>query len=434
MTLAAMEGQPVAAPRTSMRSVVLASSIGTIIEWYDFLVYATSAALVFNKLFFPSIDANVGTLAALGTYAVGFFARPFGGALFGHFGDRAGRKSMLMLAMFVMGTATFAIGLLPTYRSIGIWAPILLITLRIVQGIGLGGEWGGASLMVLEHSPPGRRGLYGSLVQIGFPVGLVLSTFAVASVAKLSEADLLGWGWRVPFLLSSILFGIGVFVRLRIEETPVFLDMQARRTVARNPVVDALTTGRRSFLAAIGLKISEVSWVYMLTVFITVYATTRLKVPKALILDGVLYAALIELVSIPFFGWLSDKVGRRPLYVWGAIFTIAFAFPLFWLLDTKAPALITLAIVVGMNFGHAMMFAPESAYFPELFKGPMRCSGASFGFQVSAAVGGGLAPVVATGLLGSGAGTLGVSLMLIGLATITLVTALFARETLHDAL
>ncbi len=432
MTMAVTDAARAPPAESSMVSVVTASSIGTIIEWYDFLVYASSAALVFNKLFFPSIDAKVGTLAALGTYAVGFFARPFGGALFGHFGDRIGRKSMLMLAMFVMGAATFCIGLLPTYASIGIWAPILLITLRIVQGVGLGGEWGGASLMVLEHAPAGRRGFYGSLVQVGFPIGLVLSTLAVASVAKLPEADLLSWGWRVPFLLSAVLFAIGIFVRVRVAETPVFLDMQARQSLAKNPVVQALTTGRRSFLVAIGLKLSEVSWVYMLTVFIVVYATTKLKLPKALILDGVLYAALLELVSVPLFGWLADKVGRRPLYLCGAAFTIAFAFPLFWLLDSREPALITLAIVVGMNLGHGLMFAPESAYFPELFKGPMRCSGASFGFQVSAAIGGGLAPVIATGLLGYYGGTAGVSAMLVGLGVITLATAIVSRETLHD--
>lgn len=432
MTVTTLAAPQAGITKKSMQFVVLASSIGTIIEWYDFLVYATSAALVFNKLFFPSIDAKAGTLAALGTYAVGFFARPFGGALFGHFGDRIGRKSMLMLAMFVMGAATLCIGLLPTYAAIGIWAPILLITLRIVQGIGLGGEWGGASLMVIKHSPAAQRGFYGSLVQIGFPIGLVLSTFTVAMVAKMPEADLLAWGWRIPFLLSSVLFAIGVFVRMRIDETPVFLEMQEKKTLAKSPVIEALTKGRGSFLAAIGLKLAEVSWVYMLTVFIVVYATTKLNMPKAFVLQGVLYAALLELLTIPFFGWLSDKVGRRPLYLWGAIFTILFAFPLFWMLDTKAPAIVTLAIIIGMNLGHALMFAPESAYFPELFKGPMRCSGASFGFQVSAAIGGGLAPVLATGLLAYYGGTSGVSIMLVGLGAITLIAALFARETLRD--
>ncbi len=418
----------------SMRSVVLAGSIGTIIEWYDFLIYATSAALVFNKLFFPTINPMVGTLAAVGSYAVGFVARPFGAVLFGHFGDRVGRKSMLIATLLIMGLSTFAIGLLPTYASIGIWAPVLLVTLRILQGIGLGGEWGGAALMVIEHAPPSKRGFYGSLVQVGFPLGLILSTLAVSTVAKLPEADFLSWGWRLPFLLSAVLFLLGAFVRAKVAETPVFLKMKRTMTLAKNPLADAVLKERGSFLTAVGLKLTEVSWVYILTVFIVVYATTSLKLPKALILDGILYGALLELVTIPAFGWLSDRIGRRPFYIAGALFTIAFAFPLFSMLDSKAPSLVILAIVVGMNFGHGMMFGPEATYFPELFKGPVRCTGASFGFQVSAVIGGGLSPLLATWLLGRSGGTLGVSIMLIVLAVVTLTAALFARETLRDPL
>ena len=419
-------------PTTTMSSVVFASSVGTIIEWYDFLIYATAAALVFNKLFFPSTDPAVGTLAALGSYAVGFFARPLGGAIFGHYGDRIGRKSMLMITMFVMGIGTFCIGLLPTYASIGIWAPILLVTLRIIQGIGLGGEWGGAALMVLEHAPAKRRGLYGSLVQIGFPLGLILSTLTFSMVSKMPEAGFLAWGWRIPFLLSAVLFGIGAFIRMRVAETPVFLAAKNRDALSKNPVLEAISKNPRAFFTAIGLKISEVSWVYILTVFIVVYATVNLKMPKAMILDGILYAAVFELISIPFFGWLSDQVGRRPLYIFGALFTIAFAFPLFWLLDTTTPIYVMLAMIVGMNFGHGLMFGPEATYFPELFGVRVRYSGASFGFQVAAAIGGGLSPIIATAMLGYFGGTAGVSVMLIGLALITLVAALTARETKDD--
>lgn len=424
----------VTAPADSnMRSVVFASTVGTVIEWYDFLIYATAAALVFNKLFFPATDPTVGTLAALGSYAVGFFARPLGGAIFGHFGDRIGRKSMLMMTMFVMGLGTFCIGLLPTYDQIGILAPILLVCLRIIQGIGLGGEWGGAALMVIEHAPAHRRGFYGSFVQIGFACGLVLATLTFAAVSKLPEADFTSWGWRIPFLLSVVLFALGAFIRSRVAETPVFLEMKAQNEVSKSPVIEAVFQNPRSFLTAIGLKISEVSLVYLLTVFLVVYGTGTLGVPRSVILDGVLYAALFELISIPFFGWLSDKVGRRPLYIFGALFTIAFAFPLFWLVDTKSPYLIAFAMIVAMNLGHGMMFGLQAHYFPELFGARCRYSGASFGFQVAAAIGGGLSPIIATAMLGYLGGTAGVSLMVIGLAVITLISAIFARETKNAA-
>jgi MHS family shikimate/dehydroshikimate transporter-like MFS transporter len=415
--------------RTKINSIVFASCFGTIIEWYDFLIYATAAALVFNKAFFPTFDPLAGTLAALGSYAVGFLARPLGGALFGHFGDRLGRKSMLVLTLFIMGVSTFCIGLLPTYASIGVLAPILLILLRVIQGIGLGGEWGGASLMVLEHAPSDKRGFYTSFVQIGFPIGLVLATFVFALVTKLPEADFAAYGWRIPFLLSIVLLAIGTFVRSRVPETPVFEQLRMRGGLSKNPVIEAVGNNTGTFLIAVGLKLSEVSWVYLLSVFVVVYATTRLGLPKPLMLDAVLYAALLELVSLPLFGWLSDRIGRRPLYILGALFTIAFAFPLFWMLESKSTVLIFAAITMAMNFGHGMMFGPESCYFPELFGPNVRYSGASFGFQVSAAIGGGFAPIVATAMVGYFGDSTGVSIMMIVLALFTLAAALAARET-----
>jgi MHS family shikimate/dehydroshikimate transporter-like MFS transporter len=415
--------------RARINSIVFASCFGTIIEWYDFLIYATAAALVFNKAFFPTFDPLAGTLAALGSYAVGFLARPLGGALFGHFGDRLGRKSMLVLTLFIMGASTFCIGLLPTYGAIGVLAPILLILLRVVQGIGLGGEWGGASLMVLEHAPSDKRGFYTSFVQIGFPIGLVLATFVFTLVTKLPDADFASYGWRIPFLLSIVLLAIGTFVRSRVPETPVFEQLKMRDGLSKNPVIEAVGKSTGTFLIAVGLKLSEVSWVYLLTVFIVVYATTRLGLPKPLMLDAVLYAALLELVSLPLFGWLSDRIGRRPLYILGALFTIAFAFPLFWMLESKSAALIFTAIVIAMNLGHGMMFGPESCYFPELFGPNVRYSGASFGFQVSAAIGGGFAPIMATAMVGYFGGTTGVSVMMIVLALFTLAAALAAPET-----
>jgi MHS family shikimate/dehydroshikimate transporter-like MFS transporter len=415
--------------RSSMNSIVFASCFGTIIEWYDFLIYATAAALVFNKAFFPTFDPLAGTLAALGSYAVGFVARPVGGALFGHFGDRLGRKSMLVLTLFIMGLSTFCIGLLPTYASIGVFAPMLLILLRVIQGIGLGGEWGGASLMVLEHAPADKRGFYTSFVQIGFPIGLVLATLVFGLVAKLPEADFASYGWRIPFLISIVLLGVGTFVRSRVPETPVFEGMKQRDGLSKNPVGEAVGKNAKSFLIAVGLKLSEVSWVYMLTVFVVGYATTKLGLAKSLMLDAVMYAALLELVSLPLFGWLSDKFGRRPFYILGALFTIVFAFPLFWMVESKSTVLIFTGIMIAMNFGHGMMFGLESCYFPELFGPRVRYSGASFGFQVSAAIGGGFAPILATALAGYFGGTGGVAIMMIILALITLAAALAARET-----
>jgi MHS family shikimate/dehydroshikimate transporter-like MFS transporter len=412
--------------RSKINAIVFASSVGTIIEWYDFLIYATAAALVFNKAFFPTFDPLAGTLAALGSYAVGFVARPLGAALFGHFGDRLGRKSMLVLTLFIMGLSTFCIGLLPTYASIGIFAPILL---RIIQGIGLGGEWGGASLMVLEHAPFDKRGFYTSFVQIGFPIGLVLATLVFSLVTKLPEADIASYGWRIPFLVSIFLLAIGTFVRSRVPETPVFEGLRKRDGLSANPFGEAVGKNTKSFLIAVGLKLSEVSWVYMLTVFVVVYATTKLAIPKPMMLDAVLYAALLELITLPLFGWLSDRIGRRPLFIAGALFTIVFAFPLFWMLESKCTAVIFIALMIAMNLGHGLMFASESCYFPELFGPRVRYSGATFGFQLSAAIGGGFAPIIATAMAGYIGGTTGVSIMMMMLGLITLAAALSARET-----
>jgi len=427
-TLEAVTGADRASP-ANLRHIVLASVLGTTVEWYDFLIYGVGAALVFNKLFFPSFDPLVGTLAAFGSYAVGFVARPLGGAIFGHYGDRLGRKAMLTLTMIIMGGGTFLIGLLPTYEQIGIFAPVLLIFLRLLQGIGIGGEWGGAVLMVIESGDPKRRGFLGSLVQVGFPLGMVLATIVFAAVSKLPESDFLAWGWRVPFLISFLLVGVGMFVRLKLVETPKFRELQDHDEVAEMPIFDVLRRDWRNFLIAVGLKLTEVAWVYILTVFIVFYAASRLGLSRSIILDAVLYAALLELITIPLFGILSDKIGRKPMYAVGAILSALLAFPLFALLDTKDTLTISLTIAVVMSLTHALMFGPQAAFLPELFGTKVRYSGASLGCQVSAAISGGFAPLIATGLLTWENGTRSISLYLVGLAAVTLLAVIASKET-----
>ena len=416
------------------RKVIFASVFGTIIEWYDFLIYGTAAALVFNKLFFPTYDPLVGTLAALAAYGVGFLGRPLGAVIFGHYGDRIGRKSMLIATMLTMGIATFLVGCLPTYEKIGILAPIALVILRILQGIGLGGEWGGAVILVMEHGTREKRGFYGSLVQTGFPIGLVAASLAFAAVARLPEADFLSWGWRIPFLASILLVGLGYYVRKNVAESPVFERLKETQQLSKRPVFEAITHNTRSFLVSAGLKVSENAWVYILTVFIVLYATNFLKLPRQMILDAFLYAAVVEFITIPIFGYLSDKIGRRPFYFFGSLFTIAFVFPLFWLIDSKSVAIITATVIVALSFGHGTMFGPQAAYFPELFGARVRYSGASMGFQFAAALAGGFSPIIATAILGYSGSTTGISLYMMGLAAITLIATFFAHETVGKPL
>jgi metabolite-proton symporter len=413
--------------------VVWASVLGTAIEWYDFLIYGTAAALVFNKLFFPSFDPFIGTLVALSSYAVGFVARPIGGAIIGHFGDRVGRKAMLVTTMMIMGAGTFLIGCLPTYNQIGIWAPILLVTLRFVQGIGIGGEWSGAVVMVIEHAG-NRRGFWGSLVQIGFPVGVAASAGIFGLMTQLPEESFLSWGWRVPFLVSIVLVAVGFFVRYRLTETPAFKEVVVRQDVVKQPIVEVLRRDWRSFLLAVGITVSEVGLAYLLTVFVINYSTTMLGLPRQVILNAVVYAALVEFITLPLAGWLSDVFGRKALYMTGALASIAVAFPFFWLFETKDTTIITITLIVTMTLTHALLFGPKAAYMPELFGTRVRYSGAALGANIASAISGGFSPLIATALLAWAGASWAVSAFIIGLSVITVFSVLFAPETARTPL
>jgi metabolite-proton symporter len=410
--------------------VAFASLIGTSIEWYDYFLYGTAAALVFNKLFFPSFDPLIGTLLAFATFAVGFIARPVGGIVFGHYGDKIGRKKMLYLTLIIMGFATAIIGLLPTYASIGIWAPILLVTMRLAQGFGLGGEWGGAVLMAVEHAPANRRGFYGSWPQLGAYIGLLLSTLVFRAVSKLPEADFLSWGWRVPFLLSFLLVIVGVWIRMTIAESPVFEKMKEQKQESKMPIIEAITRHPKNILIAMGARFAENGLFYVFTVFSLTYISTHLKVARVVGLNGLLWGAFLGIFFCPMWGALSDKIGRRPVYIYGAIACGLLAFPFFWMLGTRVPWIISMAIIIPVVMGHAAMYGPQASFLSEMFSARVRYSGASLGYQMASIFAGGLSPLVATWLLTLGKGQpTYIAYYMIFLVAITAISVAFAKET-----
>src|SRR5512135_1208453 len=417
-----------------IRKVAFASAIGCTIEWYDFFLYNTFAALIFNKLFFPSFDPLIGTMLAYTTALVGFIARPVAGVIFGHFGDRVGRKKMLILTLLIMGLGTFLIGLLPTYDSIGVWAPILLLLLRIAQGLGIGGEWGGAVLMAVEHSPKGRRGFYGSWPQMGVPAGLALATGMVALLTALPGDAFLAGAWRIAFLVSAILVAIGVYIRLKIMETPAFLRVQQTQTVARVPFMDLLRNQTREVVLGMGCRYIEGVVFNIYGVFVITYLVVSLKVPKATALLGVTLAAVVMLFFIPTFGKLSDRLGRRKVFAWGAFLSGLAGFPAFWLMSTGAPSpvLIAIAIVIPFGFIYAAVYGPEAALFSELFDTRVRYSGISFVYQFSGIFASGLTPIIATALLRQGDGQpwlVAGYMLIVGL--ISTASVLMLKESLH---
>ena len=385
--------------RIQLRRAVLASTVGTAIEWYDFFLYSTVTGLVFARLFFPRSDPLVGTLEAFAVYAVGFVARPVGAAIFGHYGDRIGRKSTLIASLLLMGIATFLVALVPTYQRIGIWGAVILTVLRFVQGVGVGGEWGGSVLLAMEWARTTRhRGFIASWPQFGVPAGLFLANLAVLAFSAISGDRFLVWGWRIPFLLSIVLVAVGFYIRLGIHETPVFTRLVAENKVEPTPIVEVMRRHPKEIALTALCRMGEQAPFYLFTAFVFAYGTTTLNIGRDFLLVAVLAASVVSFVSIPLFGHLSDRIGRKRVYMLGAALTGLFGFVYFAMLDTRAPALVFLAVVLSL-IPHDMMYGPQAALIAECFTGRLRYSGASLGYQLASVIAGGPSPIIATWLL-----------------------------------
>jgi metabolite-proton symporter len=415
---------------TPLRRVVMASLIGTTVEWYDFFLYGSAAALVFNKLFFPEFDPLTGTLLAFATYALGFVARPVGGVVFGHFGDRIGRKRLLMLSLVMMGFATVLIGVLPTYAQIGVWAPIALIALRLVQGFAVGGEWGGAVLMAAEHGDTARRGFWASWPQAGVPAGNLLAAAVLAIMAAIqTEADFLAWGWRVPFILSALLVIVGWYIRNRVAESPMFeKELDEAEAPPKVPALEVLRERPKALVLGAGLRVGENISYYILTVFSLTYLVDVSKESRGLALNALLIGAAVQFFAIPLFALLSDKIGRRPVYALGAFGLAAWCFVMFGLLGSGNNASIILALVVGLVL-HGAMYGPQAAFITELFPTRIRYSGVSLAYQLTSIVAGSLAPIIALWLYKEYGSATPVAIYVGVACVISGVSALLARET-----
>jgi len=414
----------------SPSKVALASAIGATIEWYDFFIFGTAAGLVFNQLFFTNLDPITGTLVAYLTFAVGFLARPVGSVIFGHYGDRIGRKTMLILTLFIVGVATFLIGLLPTYEQIGIWAPILLVVLRVLQGIGIGGEYGGAVLMAVEYAPEGKRGFYGSWPQVGVPAGLLLGTVAFGLVSLLPDEQFFAWGWRAVFLASIVLVVIGLYIRLQILETPAFTRVREAQEEAQVPFTELLRSQPKELILGMGTRWIEGLVFNAYGVFIISYATSQLELTRTTVLTGVAIAAAFGMVLVPVYGALSDRFGRRTVYGVGVALFGLLAFPSFLLINTREPVLVCLSVVVVLGLIYPAIYAPLAAFWSELFDTRVRYKGIGAVYQFSGILASGLTPSIAALLLGFAGGEpwLFVGYMIV-VTLISLTAAYFSPET-----
>ncbi|WP_051341787.1 MFS transporter [Pseudonocardia spinosispora] len=416
-------------PATRMGRLAAAAVFATTLEWFDFLIYATAAALVLGPRFFPSVSPVAGTLASFATFAVGFVARPLGGIIAGHFGDRVGRKPPLVIAMLVMGLATFAVGVLPGYATIGVWAPILLVVARLVQGLGVGAQWGGAALLLTEHAPVERRGFYGSLVQTGAIFGAVAGNlFFLILASVLTDEQFTSWGWRIPFLTGLVLVVIGIYVQLKIEDTPVFRQLQRESASSRRdagltkaPLRVAVRGHWRQILQAAGAFFLVNATFYILISGMLDYATKRVGMSRTSILLCVMVAGATQVVTMPLFGALTDRMGnRKRLYLIGTVLMALFAFPMFWLVDTGSVPLVLLALLIGFTI-HATMYGPQATLYVEMFPADVRYSGASLGYQFASVFAGGLAPFIMAALLAATGASWSVSLYIVATAVVTFV-------------
>jgi len=414
--------------RRQLRRAVIASTIGTTIEWYDFFLYSIVTGLVFAKLYFPNSDPLVGTLEAFAIYAVGFVARPIGAAIFGHYGDRIGRKSTLIVTLMVMGLATFAVAFVPTYEQIGIWGAVLLTILRFIQGVGVGGEWGGSVLMSMEWTKTNaHRGFAASWPQFGVPAGLFAANLAVLALSAISGDAFLTWGWRVPFFLSIILVAIGLYIRLNILETPTFVKLIAEKKIERTPMLEVLKRQPKEILLSAFARMAEQAPFYIFTAFVFSYATTTLHTSRDFVLSAVLAASLLSFFMIPFFGHLSDRVGRKRVYMLGAVVTGVFGFVYFALLDTMVPAWIFLAIALSL-IPHDMMYGPQAALIAESFTGRLRYSGASMGYQLASVIAGGPAPLIAAALFAHYHSGYAIAVYILACSLVSLVATALLRD------